>query len=107
MLHITDFTVYADLHARLAIVVAGLFRSDPACLASDQWRVCIHDRRGKVQDAADWDGVLEGGRIERDEGWSDVCEGCCAAEGELEGLFEEEATENPVGKGSAGITWWR
>lgn len=81
VLHIADFTVDADLHARLGIVVARLFRSDPACLARHQWRVRVHDRRREVQHAADGDGVLESGRVERDERRSDVGEGCCAAEG--------------------------
>lgn|ERR1712230_22495 len=48
MLHIADFTVDADLHARLTIVVAGFLGSDPACLACHQWRVRVDYGRGEV-----------------------------------------------------------
>lgn len=59
-------------------------------------RIREDDGGSEVEYTADWDRVLEGGRVERDEGGAGVSEGGCAAKGELESLFEEKASESSL-----------
>lgn len=83
MLNIADLRVntYLDLSE---LSIRALF--------SVRLRVC--DGGSQVQHASDRDGILKGAGIQGDEGRSGVSKGSGAAECQLKGLLQEEATED-------------
>lgn len=86
---VAHLAVHAHLDPRPAVAARGLLAG-----GLDQRRVREDDRRGQVQHAADGHRVLEGRRVERDERRPRVREGRRAAEGQLEGLLQQEAAED-------------
>lgn len=54
----------------------------------------VSDRSFKVEYTPHRDGVFESARVEGEESGAGMGEGCCAAEGEFEGCFEEVAAED-------------
>ena len=88
MLDITHFGVDADVY----FGVGGSFAGFTIDGAHERFGVCYCCF--EVKDTSDGDGVFECAGVKRDECGSGVRKGCGAAEGEFEGLLEEEATED-------------
>ena len=89
MLHIPHLGINPNLYA--CIVTLSI---DLLVWCTNQRRVGVHDRCCEIQYAAYRHGVLEGGRIERDECGSGVRESGGGSKGELKGLLQEKATKN-------------
>jgi hypothetical protein len=88
MLDITHFGVYADVY----FGVGGSFARFSIDSTHEGFGVCYCCF--EIEDTSDGYGVFECAGVERDECGSGVRKGGSAAEGEFEGLLEEEAAED-------------